>query len=162
MKKVIVLLFLVLFVGHASEPIEKSVVKRDISSEVRPKIKIQVSYDYIEDISMNFEEVLMYGSFFKVPRNLVVSKGSSYEQMLSLIIGERKFCYQGHGDEFIYIGELVSLSDKCSSEHFEDFNDEKVYAEYGDLIVGKIQNNNCDESCVESQVKFELSPVHED
>ena len=137
--------------------------------EVKENIIIKASRSYGPDSHERFEHILNYGSFFKLPKHIDVVDGSSGDGWLSLIVGERKFCYQGNryysddtfGDKFIYSGELVNLSDKCYSKVFEEYKDDSVYSEYGDILVARIEGGGCD-YCEYTEVEFELVATDEE
>jgi hypothetical protein len=162
MKKLILILMSIAIVSYANEPQLSPTVDPYILAEEKPSIIVNSAIDYENDLEDPFEEVLMYGSFFDVPKVIKVVEGESNDQLLSLIIGERKFCYQGQGNEFVYKGELVYLSDDCEDGNLEPFTDDQVYSEYGDLIVARIHNISCDESCGYSEVEFAINPSPEE
>jgi hypothetical protein len=148
---------------------DESVEKSPPRYEVKENILVQVARTYDPNESDNFEFILNYGSFFAIPDSIEVSEGSSGDGWFSLIVGERKFCYQGNryssedtfGDKFLLKGELVNLSDKCYSKVFENFKDEVVYSEYGDVVVAKIEGGGCD-YCESTIVEFELEAIEEE
>lgn len=137
--------------------------------QVKEDINITVARSYSPDSHEKFDYILNYGSFFDIPESIDVTSGSSGDGWFSLILGERKFCYQGNrynskdtfGDKFVLKGELINISDKCYSKVFENFNDSTVYSEYGDVIVAKIEGGGCD-YCEYTEVEFDLVAVNEE
>lgn len=137
-------------------------------SPIVPEISINASrnynpskwYDFNKIVESNFESI--------VPNEIHVITGNSGTGWVSLIIGSRKFCYQGNasnnqtldGDKFILVIEKSNVDSQCSSSTDKINANRSVTIKQGDIISLSVNGGGCSNSagtCVYTEVATEIS-----
>lgn len=115
--------------------------------------------DYVDSISVSAE--------YEVPLEAEVITGNSGTGWLELIVGNRKFCYQGNasnnqtpnGTKFILQWEKTNLSAPCHSSSGKIPYSTTYHAQAGDEIRLSVNGGGCSNSsgaCVYTEARLDL------
>lgn len=127
-------------------------------------IVITASRTYSPSSWDSFERTSQVEGVFEVPKRLLVLEGNSGTGWASLIIGDRKFCYQGTAksnshtsDVFELKREKSSLSEDCFGSSGNLTADREVSIWKDDKIKFEINGGGCGSKCSETEALAVIS-----
>ena len=157
-------LFLLLSCGESIDP--------DRDSSTLPfavdEIELVATMDFGPFESAPREFRISFPALLRVPQGLTVIQGNSGNGLASVVIGDRKFCYQGSafnertagGNQYFLKFETDTFLD-CSLGGVGSF-DTEVEVNSGDVLKLEVETPGCSievGTCVFTQVKAEIDII---
>jgi hypothetical protein len=123
-----------------------------------------------KSIVVDHKSLSSFNSYYRIPKEVMATKGVSGYRWMSLTIGDKKFCYRGNGfpgpgvtdgDRFILKGAYEGDKKDCHQREFKKEVSTKVFVNKGDELKASLHGRVCLHFCELTSVNFPLLALND-